>query len=139
MHNKAEIVNALGLCINGLCDGCDYRSDDTPCSCKYMLMRDVMALIRPRILTWDEAVLDEWRDVLYIEKKGDCIPGPGIIVIGSKKYAGFMSPLGDDEGHLGIKRDLFGIEYRFWSCKPSKKQMEDTPWKEQIEEVKECK
>lgn len=138
MHNKGEVINALELCIEGLCERCDYRNYDPPYSCQYILMRNALWFIRPRILTWDEAVLDDGRDVVYIEKKGDDIPEPGIIVIGSKKYAGFMSPLGDDEGFLGITRDLFGIEYRFWSCKPSKKQIEDTPWKEQIEEVKKC-
>lgn len=96
------------------------------------LAEDTLALLKaqePRVLSFDEAMLDVNRDVIWIEIKGDPIIEPAINVVATNDSSSVMSPLSDeDDCALRCDRSLYGKTYRCCTSRPTDEQREATPW-----------
>lgn len=75
-----------------------------------MRLAELLNTQEPRILTYEEAMLDTDCDVVWIEMKGP------------------MPCIDDDGGMLEFKKEEFGKTWRPWSSVPTDEQREATPW-----------
>lgn len=82
-----------------------------------------------RVLSYEEAMLDPDREVVWIELKGDPIIEPSIHVISTNDHALLLSQLGDDEGMFECYKETCGITWRPWSSKPTDELRSATEWK----------
>ena len=135
MDKREKVIKGLECCNNDECDSCPYyRSCDENDlgTCRATLHRDAIALLKaqePRVLSFDEAMLDVNRDVIWIEIKGDPIIEPAINVVATNDSSSVMSPLsGDDDCALRCDRSLYGKTYRCWSSRPTDAQREAEVW-----------
>ena len=134
MIDREKVINGLECCIerdpddHTRCGECPYKST----MCGNRLKIEALALLKaqqPRVMSFDEAMLDIDRDVVWIELKDDQIVEPAIIIVATNDSAAVMSPFSDEEdGALRCDRVLCGKTYRCWTSRPTDEQREATPW-----------
>lgn len=135
MTIREKVIKGLECCsFVGLCHdkGCPYIDSET---CVDDLCNDAIALIKPRVMTLEEARNALHNEiVVWVEAKSDELYGLlcGVRMNGS----GYFHMQNDDV--LGVT-DFDNIEYseaygkliRLWTSQPDEKVMAETPWQPQ--------
>ena len=120
------IINDLDSCIEGVCDACSHKGIDSPAGCKDKLMLDAMLALKasePRVITLKEA--DE-APYVWLESKKGGLGVRRIRTVPTDSTAVAIQTFGmrDTFGDVGS----FEKEFRCWTARPTREQMEATPW-----------
>ena len=120
------------------CLHCDYRHDIDHCqwACQVDgILEDTLAMLKsmePRVMTLNDVKNLKYNDVVWLEDydKEDVIPA--IVTL-----YGAMSDCIDfaisNRSSLVVEYADYGLRWRCWSHKPTKAQMEATPWQERVD------
>ena len=131
MPDLEKAITGLELCTHISQDGCmmlcPYRDevDETyPGFCEHIMKRDVLELLKPRILTLLEIYTSE---VVWLEW---CrTSGQVEAVLLNEKWDREYTFLDKHEGHLLCDSTWYEINWRCWSAKPTVEQMKAKKWK----------
>lgn len=132
MTMREKVIKGLECCaLTGLCHdkGCPYIDSET---CVDDLCNDALALIKPRVMTLEEARNALHNEIVVLwEAKSDELSG---LFCGMRmNVTSYFTMQNDDI--LGVT-DLDNVEYseaygklfRAWTSKPTDAQMKETPW-----------
>ena len=89
---------------------------------------DLLEAQKPRVMTWDELIAT---DHVYIEtnKDGQKYIVPGIVTIVRDTAVIASVRIGTRLIDGTIDKDVYGIECRCWTSRPTDTQREATPWR----------
>lgn len=135
LHRMVELLeiemecvrrNGCGEC-NRACHVCDLLQDDTELHEMYAEVIARMKAQEPRLLTWDEFIA---ADHFYIETNKDRQKYivPGIVTIVRDTAAIVSVRIGTRLIDGTIDKDVYGIECRCWTSRPTDEQREATAW-----------
>ena len=139
MPDVEKVIKGLECCTrdirsqdNNPCNGCpydvNYQNNDSTCTLD--LKKDALALLKaqePCLLTWDELIAT---DHVYIEtnKDGQKYIAPGIVTIVRDTAVIASVRIGTRLIDGTIDKDVYGIEYRCWTSRPTDEQREAIQW-----------
>jgi hypothetical protein len=123
IEKECVLRNASGEC-NRYCAGCDLIQDDTEL---HEMYTDAIALLKaqkPCLMDFSDIQTMSKVDV-YLEDHGSDLVYP-LMLLGAensnKSQAVFFHP-------MTVKPlSAYGKTWRCWTCRPSQKQREETPW-----------
>lgn len=119
---REKVIDGLVSCMAPSPDGCwlcPYMINEREWDCR-QLQKDALRLIRPRVLTLEEATQAE---VCWVEARGTDLIGPGRVLAD----AGHVIIQHIGEG-VTIPSTDYGTGWRCWSARPTDEQREAVEW-----------
>jgi hypothetical protein len=142
MAERETVIRGLEVCYSSglLCPQKKCPYNGYALTCKYVLMRDTLALLKeqePRVMTLEEVRNLKYDDVVYYQGINTNSVESAIVLHGEKmvpevntRVVQFRHADGTG-GWNGINNaDLnwYGKKWRCWTSRPTEEQMRDTPW-----------
>lgn len=156
MNDLKMVIEGLGLCLEGLCDICSYKNSNAPGGCKDELMYDAMILLKAQEPPTNTLITSAIECLLHPQDADDSDMAKAIdTAVRAMRSLKAQEPRlitpedfeqADAYGYIPVWQECkIGVGYytvvpvgildygekgiyRYWTSKPSLKQMEETPW-----------